>query len=221
MAAAPATLKKKQAMKKEDFVTESNDKSNRRKKKTESTNLRRRLKNDAYLPIFTNLPSYYTYESERRRSGLSSSTSRHEIEAATLEKCCKSFLNADKLESFNDRMAKITEELPRQNYLLHHTNSEAYFIHSSEEKPSFILATIFINCNLEVAIYQKQLAVPFSAYKHIISSNKVTFLSQVINLMAFGKNVDQKSYSVVEQFQSKVNDLISDFLLNTENQQQI
>ena len=99
----------------EDFVAESNDQSNRRKRKRESTKLiRKRLKNDAHLPIFTNSPSYYTYESEPRRSGLSSSTSRHENEAARLEDCCKSFLNADKPESFNNLMAKIAEELPRQ-----------------------------------------------------------------------------------------------------------
>ena len=59
----------------EDFVTESNDQSNRPKRKKEYTKLiRRRLKNDAYPTIFTNLPSYYTYESELRRFGLLSST---------------------------------------------------------------------------------------------------------------------------------------------------
>ena len=58
-------------------------------------------------------------------------------------------------------------------------NGGAYFILLSEETPLSILATIFINSDLEVAIYQKQLAVPFSAYKHIISFNKLTLLSQV------------------------------------------
>ena len=58
-------------------------------------------------------------------------------------------------------------------------NGGAYFILLSEETPPSILATIFINFDLEVAIYQKQLAVPFSAYKLIISSNKLTLLSQV------------------------------------------
>ena len=58
-------------------------------------------------------------------------------------------------------------------------NGGAYFILFSEETPPFILATIFINSDLEVAIYQQQLAVPFSGYKLIISSNKLTLLSQV------------------------------------------
>ena len=99
-------------------------------------------------------------------------------------------------------------------------NSGAYFILSSEETPPSILATIFINFDLEVAICQKQLAVPFSAYKHIISFNKLTLLSQVLNLMAYGKNMDQKKHIVEKQFQSKINDLICDFLFNTENQLQ-
>ena len=120
-------------------------------------------------------------------------------------------------------MAKTTEELPHQKYLSHQTNSGAYFILLSEETPPSIWAAIFINSDLEAAIYQKQLAVPFSAYKRIqyTLSNKVTLLPQVLNLMTFGKNIDQKKYIVEEQFQSKINDLICDFLLNTENQRQI
>ena len=111
----------------EDFVSESNDQSNRRKGKRKSTKfIGRRSKSDAYPTIFTNLPSYFSYESELRRSGLSSSTSRHENEAARLEDCCESFLNADKLESFNNLMARIAEELPHQKYLLQQTNSGAY-----------------------------------------------------------------------------------------------
>ena len=47
-------------------------------------------------------------------------------------------------------------------------NGGAYCILLSEETPPSILATIFINSDLEVAIYQNQLAVPFSAYKHNI-----------------------------------------------------
>ena len=39
--------------------------------------------------------------------------------------------------------------------------------------------------------------------------------------MAFGKNVDQKKLIVEKQFQSKINDLICDFLFDTEKQQQI
>ena len=39
--------------------------------------------------------------------------------------------------------------------------------------------------------------------------------------MVFGKNMDQKKHILEKQFQSKINDLICDFLFNTENQQQI
>ena len=58
-------------------------------------------------------------------------------------------------------------------------NGGAYFIHLSKETTPSSLATIFINSDLEVVIYQKQLAVPFLACKLIISSNKLTLLSQV------------------------------------------
>ena len=39
--------------------------------------------------------------------------------------------------------------------------------------------------------------------------------------MAFGKNMDQKKHIVEKQFQLNINNLICDFLINTENQQQI
>jgi len=139
--------------------------------------------------FFFDLP----YENDTRHSGLSSSISRYEKEATRLEDRCKTVLNLGKLENLNDLIAKITEELPRQKYLLHQAENGAYL---SKETPLSILIAIYINSDLEVAIS------PFSTYKHIIPSIKVTLLSQVLNLIAFTKNKDQKKQMVEEQFQS-------------------
>ena len=54
----------------EDFVFDSADQQDRRKRKTGTIKLvKRRLKDDAYPSIFNNLPAYYTYKSIPARSG--------------------------------------------------------------------------------------------------------------------------------------------------------
>jgi len=206
----------------EDFVTESNDINNRRKRKRKSATLeKRRLKSDVAPSVFTDLPTYYAFENAPQRSGLSTSSSRHEKEAARLEECCEAFLNADKIDNFNDLITKLSEELGRQKYLIHHVDNGVYLIHLSEQTPPSILATIFINTELEVALFQDQKSIPSSAYHHILPTKKVTLLSHVSNLMAFGKNKKLDQATKEEQFQSKVNDTIFDFLVVTENEQQI
>jgi len=206
----------------EDFVTKSSDLNNRRKKHRETTKLlRRRLKNDAVPSVFNNLPSYYTYKSVPRRSGQSSSSSRHENAAARLDERSESFMKADKIENFDDLIAKSSEELKRQSYLLHRTDQGAYFIHLTKENPPYILATIFIDSDLEVAVYQEKRTIPSSCYKHILPTNKVTLFSQVWNLVVFTKNQKRSRMDVEKQFQSNTTNLIVDFLLVVENEKLI
>ena len=54
----------------EDFVFDSADQQDRRKRKRGTIKLvKRRLKDNAYNSIFNNLPAYYTYKSIPARSG--------------------------------------------------------------------------------------------------------------------------------------------------------
>ena len=206
----------------DDFIVKSNDLNNRRKRKRESTKLvRRRLKDDAVPSILNGLPSYYTPKSELRRSGLSASSSRHENQASRLAERCETFLNYDKVENFEELIEKLPEELHRQKYLLHNRDSGAFLIHLSEETTPSPLATIFINANLEIEIYQNQAFLPSSAYKHILPTKKVTLLSQLANLIAFAKNKIQNKAILEDQFQSNISNLNLDFLLVTQNQQQV
>ena len=84
-------------------MSSSVDQSDRRKRKRVSAKLiKRRLKEDAFPSIFKNLPNYYTSKSTPARSGLAASSSRYENAAARLEKQYENFVNADKLENFDD-----------------------------------------------------------------------------------------------------------------------
>ena len=188
-----------------DFIVESNDLNNRRKRKRESTKLaRRRLKDAAAPSVFSDLLSYYTSKSEPRRSGLSASSSRHENEALRLEERVQTFLNSDRVENIEELIGKLSEELYCQKYLLHRRDGGAFFIHLSDETPPLSLATIFVNENLEVAIYQDQVPLPASTYKHILPTNKVMLSSQVVNLMAFARNKIQNKSNEDDQFKSKI-----------------
>ena len=84
--------------------------------------VKRRLKDNTYLSIFNNLPAYYTYKSILARSGVALCSSRHENAAARQEEQCDTFLNADKIENFNDLLEKISKEIHHQEYLLHQTD---------------------------------------------------------------------------------------------------
>ena len=42
--------------------------------------------------------------------------------------------------------------------------------------------------------------MPASSYKHIVSCNKVTLLSQVTNLMAYAKNIDMNKSAMNDKF---------------------
>ena len=50
---------------------------------------------------------------------VASYSSRHENAAARLEEQCDTFLNADKIENFNDLLEKASKEIHHRKYLLH------------------------------------------------------------------------------------------------------
>ena len=135
----------------EDFVFDSADQQDRRKKKRGTIKLvKRRLKDNAYPFIFNNFPAYYTYKSIPARSGIPSCPSRHENATARLEEQCDTFLNANKIENFNDLLEKISKEIHYQEYLLHQTDVGANLFYLLPQQPLSFKALIFINADLEV-----------------------------------------------------------------------
>ena len=153
------------------------------------------------------------------RSGVASSSSRHENAAARLEEQCNTFLNADKIENFNDLLEKISKEIHHQGYLLHETDVGVNLFYLSPQQPPSINTSIFINTDVEVTIYQKQQVMPPSSYQHIIFNNKVALISQVTNLMALAKNEEESETKKTEKFLLKINRLLNEFFLFTKNDQ--
>ena len=222
------------SFKAEDFVFDSADQQDRRKRKRGKIKLvKRRLKDKAYPYIFNNLPAYYTYKSIPARSGVASCSSRHEAyytyksiparsgvascssrhenAAARLEEQCNTFLNADKIENFNDLLEKIFKEIHHQKYLLHQTDVGVNLFYLLPQQPFSFKALIFINADLEVTNHQKQQVMLSSSYQHIISDNKITPIPQVKNLMALAKNEKESKTKRTEKFLLNINRLLNKF----------
>ena len=156
----------------EDFVTDSTDQKEWRKRKRETAiSIGKRLRKDACPSIFKDLPSYYTQNNHLVRSGLSRSSCRFKNEAARLEEQNEVFLNADKVESFKDLIEKLPEELHRQRYILHRTENRADLICLSDHRPYTILSIVFINMDMEVTVYNNEQIVPSSSYNHIMPTS--------------------------------------------------
>ena len=182
---------------------------------------KKRLRKNAVPSIFTNLPHYCSncYDAPSR-SGLSLSSSRLEREAATLDAQCESFLNQDKVTNFEELVTKLSDEAQAKGFLIQETNDYCNFILLSQEHRLSIQGTIAVNRSLEVKIYCKQQTVPPSSYDHVMTSDKVTVLSEITNLLAFTKNLETSKGTMEETFKLKFLQLVNEQLKIAENDQQ-
>ena len=58
----------------------------------------------------------------------------------------------------------------------------------------------------------KKKLIPPSCYYHILSSEKVTLFSEVENLIAFAKNLDQNITTLMETIKAKLLNLIEKYI---------
>ena len=206
----------------EDFVENSTDQKSSRLNKKENLKLvKRRLQKHACPSIFKDMPAYFQSNDAPARSGLSDSKSRHENEAARLEKRCESFLKTDVVENFDDLITKIDEDMNRQEYKMYQTQLGVNFVHLTKECPPSILATVVVKKNFEVTVFRGQQIVPASSYTHILSSNKISLLSQISNIVAFAKSFQCTKSMLHESLKSKLVALVDDLLKKSENDREI
>ena len=201
----------------EDFIENSTDQLLRRKRRRQDPKLeKRRLKHDAIPSVFQDLPTYYTHKDTPCRSNLSLTSSRRENESAILEERCEKFVNDDKLANFDELITKFTNENKPEGFIMHHTQLGLNMLYLSEEQPPQILSVIFISKNLDITVYHEQKVVPQSVYSDIVSS-KISLVSQVINVMAFAKNLDRSSCTSSSQLTFNITKLIEEYLEVSEN----
>ena len=197
----------------DDFIKVSHDSNQRHKRKRDSEHLcYRRLKPGAVLSIFKNIPLYYTNKDIPLRSGNALSKTRHDNESAILQKQCENFLQSDNLKNFDDLLEKLSCTVLSPQFVLYKSEAGISLIYLSIEQPFSILFSINIDKDLHVQIYHEKKLIPSSCYHHILSSEKVTLFSEVENLIAFAKNLDQNITTLMETIKAKLLNLIEKYI---------
>ena len=197
----------------DDFIKVSHDSNQRRKRKRDSEHLcYRRLKPGAVPSIFKNIPLYYTNKDIPLRSSNALSKTRHDNESAILQKQCENFLPSDNLKNFDDLLEKLSCTVLSPQFVLYKSEAGISLIYLSIEQPFSILFSINIDKDLHVQIYHEKKLIPPSCYHHILSSEKVTLFSEVENLIAFAKNLDQNITTLMETIKAKLLNLIEKYI---------
>ena len=86
-----------------------------------------------------------------------------------------------------------------------------------QEHPLFVQATVTVSKDLEVNVYHLQNTVPQFLYSHILESRKVKLQSQIINLLAFAKNLETNKTVMEDIFKSSFMQLVNKELEISEN----
>ena len=155
---------------------------------------------------------YYTNNDIPLRSGNAFSKTRHDNESAILQKQCENFLQSDNLKNFNDLLEKLSCTVLSPQFVLYKSEAGISLIYLSIEQPFSILFSINIDKDLHVQIYHEKKLIPPSCYHHILSSEKVTLFSEVENLIAFAKNLDQNITTLMETIKAKLLNLIEKYI---------
>lgn len=181
-----------------DFVYDSTDSNNYRKKKRPRRTLRKRyLKPDAVPTIFPNLPNYFSSFPSEPRSTRATSISRLVNENFRIERENEAFMQSDSFHSIPELLSKIKGEIMPSGFKIisdQGVHDKAHFILLNDEIPLKIIASITINADLQVTLCQNEIVLPVSKVKHIIhESCFVNCVSQILNLMAFLKGQIEES----------------------------
>ena len=155
---------------------------------------------------------YYTNKDIPLRSVNALSKSRHDNESAILQKQCENFLQSDNLKNFDDLLEKLSCTVLSPQFVLYKSEAGISLIYLCIEQPFSILFSINIDKDLHVQIYHEKKLIPPSCYHHILSSEKVTLFSEVENLIAFAKNLDQNITTLMETIKAKLLNLIEKYI---------
>lgn len=188
-----------------DFVEESSDTNVDRKKKRNVSLTKRYLKDDAVPSVFPNLPQYFTRPQTKPRSGKATSSKRFEAEASMIERQSDEFLNVDKILSYEDLKEKFKKEGEPIGFLTYETDQGLNIIKVSESLPPKITDSIIVHKSLNVSVYHNDRLVQQKKIHHIIPDDRLSHISQLVNLVAFVKNLPE--ISLVDHYQIAIDSL--------------
>ena len=188
---------------KNDFITDSTDGNSQRHNKRNSKALKQaRLKSNAVPHIFPHLPNYLsTNTSAPRTTACSSASSRLAKENNLILENCKQMFQEENISDLSLLKEKLLREtLPSgfisivqetQIILLYVVNISADDFSSPQ-----LSASVKVSANLDLNLFVSSKKVPFTVYQHLITSNKLTNISQLLNILALCKALCANSYEL-------------------------
>ena len=150
--------------------------------------------------ILPHLPKYLsTNTSAARTTACSSASSRLSKENNSILENCKQMFQEENISDLSSLKEKLLREtLPSgfisivqemQIILLYVVNISADDFSSPQ-----LSASVKVSANLDLNLFVDSKKVPFTVYQHLITSNKLTNISQLLNILALCKALCANSY---------------------------
>lgn len=187
-----------------DFVEFSQDTHPTRKKKCSNRKLQKRyLKPDAVPTIFENVAKYLSKSKvPKPRVNAPTADRRCELESAQLDKFIIEFNKNDNLKdhSLTEIVSRIKDEklpLGFQVYLDENKGCIYIFSISEVNEIPVLQCSLVINSDMTFKLVAKQNIIDISRYSDI-AANKVSKLSEIVNLLARLKAISEESTVTVQ-----------------------
>ena len=204
-----------------DYCAERQDSNKFRKTAPELQ--KKKLKPDAVPRIFPGCPSYLTSEKPPNRSETSSSESRRERAAKTVEKKSQEFLDADCVEDFQSFLQKLPSEFPSSWNIITLKKEDQVVIEGvefNEEGMPSIKFSITINSSLDFTLFTCNASVSASKVKHITENSRIKRYSDVQNILAFLSAFSRQqpdTKDVVEECVAKLSSLLKQTVIKDDS----
>ena len=183
---------------KNDFITDSTDGNSQRHNKHSSKAL---LKPNAVPHILPHLPKYLsTNTSAPHTTACSSASSRLGKENNSILENCKQMFQEENISDLSSLKEKLFYETLSSSFIsivqeaqiiLYVVNISADDLSSPQLSPS-----VKVSANLDLNLFVGSKKVPFTVYQHLITSNKLTNILQLLNILALCKALCANSYEL-------------------------
>lgn len=176
-----------------DFRTDISDKNFRRMKRRVGdrvTRLRRKLKSGAVPSIFTESPPCSsTALPGRRMTERATASARRERLNANFDRMEADLKMSDSVRSIGEVCQKLLAESYPSGFILHPKDGLLYLLYLNlSSTPPRIDGSIVLHPNMRYEIYARDKSIAKRCFQHITTSDHVSQISILLNLMAFVKN---------------------------------
>ena len=193
-----------------DFITQRSDSNPRRLKTKSAIRQLKKLKPEAVPSRFSSdVPSYLNSPPKTVRTLKSTSQVRKTNDEHRLNSMIAEFESFDTLNSLFDIQQKFSEcDSKPDGFILHREcaadEDRLNFLLLSFDINPKIIASVTFSADLSLTVFIDNCQIPWNKFSSVLSSNKVSLFSEVINLLASVKSVAHKEASKDDLLDSSI-----------------